>query len=154
MRNDLKINGADGYDVYHVRMGNGFIDALESGVPLKEAIENNSRREDGVRMLVNPYIDKRSVTLLFNIHADTKEAFLTNKRQFEQMLLRGMVDIQVIEPDGSLRAEVYHLVYTGKSVTYKHSYNGRFGIWTASFIEPNPANRTATANPYVRVIEK
>ena len=145
--NDLKINNKDGYDYYHVRMGEGFIDAIEGGSPLKEVIENSSRTENGVRMIVNRKVDKRSFTLKFNIHGSTKEAYLTNKRNFEAMLLQGLVDIQIAG-----RTEVYHLVYTGKSVLYKHSYNGKFGIWTAQFIEPNPANRTANANTYVKVI--
>lgn len=153
MRNDMKINGQNGYDTYRVRMGNGFIDAIESGAPLKDPIENTSRLEHGVRMLVSRKIDKRAVTLTFNIHGSTKTGFLYNKRAFEAMLLRGLVDIQIIETDGTLRNEVYHLVYTGKSVTYNHSFNGKFGIWTASFIEPNPANRTATPNSYVTALE-
>ena len=153
--NDLKIKGTtdqtfkDGYDYYHVRMGQGFIDVLENGVQLKEHIENDSRLEHGVRMLVTTKVDKRTISLKFNIHGATKAAYMTNKRAFETMLLQGMVTIKV---NDSNHPDYYHLVYTGKSVSYNHSYNGRFGIFTAQFIEPNPNNRTSTANPYVRII--
>ena len=155
MRNDLLIRGVgdgeykNGYDFYHVRMGNGFIDAIEGGLQLKDPIENESRTEHGVRMLVNTNIAKRSVTLQFNIFGSTKEAYMTNKAAFETMLKKGLVSFKV---NDSAHPDYYHLVYTGKSVTYKHSYSGKFGIFTAQFVEPNPSNRTITENDKVRVI--
>jgi len=153
--NDLKIkcvgdNGfQNGYDYYHVRMGKGFIDALESGIPLKEPIENDSRLEHGVRMLVSTKKAKRNVTLVFNIFGRTEEEYMTHKRTFEGKLLEGLVDIKV---NNSNHTEVYHLVYTGKSVSYRHSYNGRFGIFACQFVEPNPDNRSESANEHVRTI--
>ena len=153
--NDLLIKGVgdseykNGYDYYHVRMGQGFIDALEGGVSLKDIIENNSRLEDGVRMIVNTKMDKRTFTLKFNIHGNTRSQFMANKKFFEAMLLKGLVSIKVNDAD---HPDYYHLVYTGKSVTYNHSYGGKFGIWTAQFTEPNPANRTITPNVNVIAI--
>ena len=155
MRNDLLIKGLsdgaymNGYDYYHVRMGNGFIDALEAGAQLKDPIENDSRIENGVRMLVSTRVAKRNVTLQFNIHGTTISEYMANKAAFETMLRKGLVSIKVNDPN---HPSYYHLVYTGKSVTYKHSYSGKFGVWTAQFIEPNPANRTSTANNKVKVI--
>ena len=153
--NDLLIKGVgdnsymNGYETYFVRMGAGFIDSLEGGIQLKEPIENDCRTEDGVRMLVSTKKDKRTLTLSFHIHGSTKALFMTHKKAFETMLLKGLVSIKVNDTDHS---DYYHLVYTGKSVTYKHSYTGRFGIWTAQFIEPNPGNRTSTANAKVGTI--
>lgn len=154
--NDLQIKGVGdpgyrlGYNNYHVRMGKGFIDALEALTPLKEAIENDSRLEDGVRMLVSTKKAKRSVTLMFNIFGSTKGEYIRHKAAFEAMLQKGLVSIKVYDTD---HPDYYHLVYTGKSVTYKHSYNGVFGIGTYQFVEPNPANRTENANEKVRVID-
>ena len=153
---DLLIKGYDdvsyrgGYSYYHVRMGKGFIDAIEGGVALKDPIENDSRLEDGTRMLVSIRKAKRTVTLQFNIHGTSRQAYMVNKRAFETMLLKGLVSIKI---NDSSHTEYYHLVYTGKSVTYKHSYNGTFGTMTVQFTEPNPAIRTDTANPYVRVFD-
>lgn len=153
--NDLLIKGIGdsdympGYSTYHVRMGRGFIDAIESGVPLKEPIENDSRLEHGVRMLVSNRKAKRTVTLAFNIHGGSQEVYMSNKRNFENMLQKGLVSLKI---NDSKHPYYYHLVYTGKSVTYKHSYNGVFGIMTMQFIEPNPSNRTATASTHVRVV--
>lgn len=153
--NDLLIKGVgdsdfkNGYDYYHVRMGSGFIDAIENGLALKEHIENDARNEHGVRMMVNTKLAKRTITLQFNIFGATKAAYLTNKSVFEAMLQKGLVSIKVNDNN---HVNCYHLVYTGKSVTYHHSYNGRFGVFTCQFIEPNPSMRGVTASSKVRVI--
>ena len=136
MRENVKINGNNGYQYYGVVMGRGFIDALEAPLALKEYIENDSRLKNGSQIIVNKKISKRNVTLSFNIHGNTYNEYMTNKRNFEQVLYDGNVDIQIIG-----RPEIYHLIYTGKSVSYKHSYNGRVGIVTFQFTEPNPADR-------------
>lgn len=153
--NDLLIKGVgdeaymNGYDTYKVRMGNGFIDAIEGGIQLKDIIENDSRLEHGTQMLVTTKKAKRSVTLQFNIFGASQAAYMANKAAFEAMLHKGLVSIKVNDTN---HPNYYHLVYTGKSVTYKHSYNGHFGIMTCQFIEPNPNNRTDTPNEKVRVI--
>ena len=153
--NDLYIKGVDneayvgGYDFYHVRMGSGFLDAIECGVQLKEAIENDSRLEHGVRMLVSKKIAKRNVTLTFNIHGANKTEYMANKTAFEAMLQKGLVSIKGNDDNHPF---FYHLVYTGKSVSYKHSYNGKFGIMTCQFVEPDPSKRTSEPSSHVRVI--
>ena len=153
--NDLLIRGVGdtgympGYTTYHVRMGKGFIDVIENAVPLKEPIENDSMLEDGVRMIVFRKKAKRTVILSFNIHGSTKAEYMTNKKAFETMLQKGLVSIKV---NGTDHPDYYHLVYTGKSVSYKHSYNGKFGVMTMQFIEPNPANRTSAPNDKVIAI--
>lgn len=153
--NDLLIKGVNdndyvgGYDTYHVRMGSGFIDAIEGGYTLKETIENDSRIEDGVRIIVNSKIAKRTFNLSFNIHGSTKSDYMTNKKNFEQMLCRGVVHLKV---NDDTHTDYYHLVYTGKSVSYKHSYNGKFGIFTAQFLESNPTDRGRTQINTIRVL--
>ena len=57
---------------------------------------------------------------------------------FFDELYKGVVDIQI--PANS--SEVYHLIYTGKSVTYAQSLDRTFGKISAKFNEPNPANRS------------
>lgn len=153
--NDLLIKGVGdsgympAYNRYHIRMGSGFIDAIEGGVPLKEYIENDSRLENGSRMLINPKKAKRTVTLAFNIFGNSRSQYMENKARFEKMLQKGIVSLKVNDSD---HPNYYHLVYTGKSVSYKHSYNGMFGIMVLQFVEPDPSNRTSSDNEYVRVI--
>ena len=155
MRNDLLIKGVDdesfknGYDYYHVRMGKGFLDALECPLSLKEPVENEVRKEHGTRMLVSTKIAKRTLTLAFNIHGSTRTEYQANKKAFETMLYKGLIDLKVNDDD---HQDIYHLVYTGKSVTYHHSYNGQFGTVTMQFVEPDPTNRTGDANAHVRAI--
>ena len=141
---DFYINNQGAYTIYKVRMGSGFVDAIEAMTQLKDPIENDSRLEHGVRMIVSRKKDKRNVNLTFNIHGATKEQYLENKRNFENVLYGGVVAIKIYG-----RSETYHLVYTGKSVSYKHSYNGRFGVMVCGFVEPDPSNRTATPNENV-----
>ena len=136
MRENLKINGSYAFANYGVVMGAGFIDALEAPLTLKEFVENDSRLKDGTQVIVNKKIAKRTVTLSFNIHGSTMREYLTNKKAFENIIYEGHVTIQIVG-----RNEVYRLIYTGKSVTYKHSYNNKFGIVTMQFVEPDPTNR-------------
>ena len=136
MRENIKINGNYGYATYGVVMGAGFIDALEAPLPLKEYVENDSRLKNGAQVIVNKKIAKRTVTLSFNIHGGTVRDYQANKRAFEAVLYEGHVTFQIVGKD-----EVYRMIYTGKSVSYRHSYNGKFGIVTMQFVEPDPTNR-------------
>lgn len=148
MKENLIINGNNAYATYGVVMGSGFIDAIEAGVTLKDPIENDVRTEHGTRMLVSTRKAKRNVTLAFNIHGATQAQYLQRKAALEALFLAGKVSFQIVG-----RSEIYRMVYTGRNVSYKHSYNGVFGIWTCQFTEPNPDNRGATdTNTNVRVI--
>ena len=140
----LVINGNDALKAYGVRPGKGFIDVLEAPLELKDAIENEDRREDGVRMIVRKTFKKRTITLKFRIHGNTQYEYLQNKAKFEAELYKGIIYLKF-----NNRSGYYHLVYTGKSVSYTHSYNGVFGEVSMQFIEPDPANRTRTPNPNV-----
>lgn len=137
MQENLIINGHNSYQTYKVTMGTGFIDAIEGSVPLKDFIENDSRLQHGSQIIVNKHLAKRTVTLPFHVFGSTVAAYQTNKKAFEALLYEGNVTMQIVG-----RTEVYKLIYTGKSVSYKHSYNGKFGILTLQFVEPNPADRT------------
>lgn len=144
MTNDFTINGKAAFDTFGVKLGKGCIDALEAPLELKDAIENEDRCENGVRQIVRTTFKKRTLTLKFRIHGKTKSDYLAKKKAFEEELYKGIHKIQITGRD-----EYYHLVYTGKSVSYTHSYNGTFGEVSMQFVEPNPANRTGTPNENV-----
>lgn len=144
MKEDFTINGKPAYATFGVRLGSGCIDAIEAPLELKDVIENEDRRENGVRQIVRTTFKKRTVTLKFRIHGTTTSEYLAHKKAFETELYGGIHKIQITD-----RTEYYHLVYTGKSVSYNHSYNGKFGEVTMQFIEPNPANRSETPNENV-----
>ena len=148
MKENLIINGNNAFATYGVVMGKGFIDAIEAGITLKDPIKNEVRTEHGTRMLVSTKKAERNVILAFNIHGATESLYRQKKAALEALFLAGKVSFQIVG-----RTEIYRMVYTGKSITYKHSYNGKFGVWTCQFTEPNPDNRGATdTNTNVRVI--
>lgn len=135
---DLLINNKDTYQTWGVRMGDGFLDIIGAAVPLKEFIENKSRLEHGKRVIINnPRVDEREMTLSFTIEGSSQSDYQAKKKAFFDELYKGAVDIQV--PDNS--SEIYHLVYSGKSVTYAQSLDRTFGKVSAKFCEPNPINR-------------
>lgn len=135
---ELLINNKDAYITWGVRMGDGFLNIIGAAVPLKEFIENKSRLEHGKRVIINnPRVDEREITLSFTIEGSSQSDYQAKKKAFFEELYKGAVDIQV--PDNS--SEIYHLVYSGKSVTYAQSLDRTFGKVSAKFCEPNPVNR-------------
>lgn len=136
---DLLINGQDAFQTWGVRMGEGFLDSIDSLAPMKEFIESKSRLEHGKRVsTTNPKLDERDLTLSFTIQGSSQLDYSAKKKAFQEELYKGSLTIQV----PPLNNEVYHLTYTGKSVSYGLSLNRTFGKISAKFNEPNPANRT------------
>lgn len=136
---DLLINEKDAFATWGVRMSDGFLDSLGASAPMKEFIENKSRLEHGKRVIINdPKIDEREITLSFTIEGSSQSDYQSKKKTFFDELYKGAVNIQV--PANS--SEVYHLIYTGKSVTYAQSIDRTFGKISSKFSEPNPTNRT------------
>lgn len=137
MTGELYINGKDAWVTWGVNMGDGFLDALDAPLQMKEYIENESRLEHGKRMITaNAKVDSREITLGFTIMGTSESDYRTKRKAFQQELQKGAVDIRV----PALGSEVYHLVYTGKSASYALSLSRRFGRLSAKFTEPNPMN--------------
>lgn len=138
MTGELFINGKDAWTTWGVNMGNGFLDALDAFAPMKEYIENSSRLEHGKRMITtNAKVDSRDLTLEFTIMGSSKTDYRTKKKAFQTELQAGALTLQV----PALGNEVYHLVYTGKSIGYGLSLSRDFGKVSAKFTEPNPMDR-------------
>ena len=139
MKGDLIINGVDAYVQWGVCMGDNFIDNIEAALSLKDYISNESRIEHGKRVITDKKLIKiasRDITLQFHIMGGTAEEYRTNKKAFEQdVLYGGAVDIQI----PSRGSEVYHLLYTGKQVTFAQTLSEC--KLAAKFEEPNPMNR-------------
>lgn len=138
MRGELLINGKDAYTTWGVSMGDNFLDNIEASASVKEYISNESRTENGKRVITDASLIKlasRDITLQFHICGDFQDDYLSNKRAFQQELYKGVVDIQI----PSRGSEIYHLLYQGKQVSYSQSFTE--GKLSAKFEEPNPANR-------------
>ena len=135
---ELLINGMDAFAVWGVRMGNGFIDALDTPLTMKEYIENESRIEHGKRVLVvNPMISSRSVTLPFTIEGESQSDYQLKKKSFEEELYKGIITIQI--PMNS--NDVFKLVYKGQCASYGQNRTRTFGKFNAKFEESNPTDR-------------
>lgn len=138
MTGELFINGKDAWDVWGVNIGDGFPSAIDAFVPMKDYIENEERSQNGKSVLLAlRRVASRDVTLKFTIKGSDAADFRTKRNAFEQELHSGFVSINVPE----LGAQVYHLIYTGKSVSYAMNRARTFCTVSAKFEEPDPANR-------------
>lgn len=138
MKGELIINGNDAWTQWGVNMGDGFIDTLDAPLPMKEYIENESRLEDGKRVLTaNVKKDSREITLSFTIIGTSESDYRAKKKAFETELYNGALTILVPK----VSSDVYHLIYTGKNISYGLSLDRCFGNFSAKFEEPNPADR-------------
>ena len=139
MTGELFINGKDAWTTWGVNMGDGFLDALDAPLEMKEYIEDESRLEDGKRIITdNPKIASREVTLGFTIAGISESDYRTKKKAFQSELQKGEFTINV----PVLGAEVYKMVYTGKSVSYGMNIARTFGHFTMKATEPNPSDRS------------
>lgn len=139
MIGDLIINGKDAFATWGVRMGEGFLDAIDGFNEMKDYIENESRLEHGKQVITdNAMVDSREVTLQFTIEGSSESDYRTKKKAFQVELERGAVNIKI----PAIGNEVYKLVYLGKSISYGLSTDRCFGKVSSKFCEPNPTDRS------------
>lgn len=140
MRGDLYINGKDAWVTWGVNMGDDFLDVIDGFAPMKEYIENDSRLEDGKRIVkIAPKIASRDITLHFTLMADSQRDFRNKRNAFEEELRTGFIEVRV----PVLGEQVYRLIYLGKNVSYGMNVARTFCAISAKFEEPNPMNREA-----------
>lgn len=136
MLGDLYINSQDAWATWKVAMGNGFIENLLVPAGLKEFIENESRLENGKRVITtNPKVSSRDVTLTFNIHGDTTTEYLSNYSAFVAILQAGTVKIRV--PAINM---TFNLIYK-KSSSFNIGRARMDSSLAVKFEEPDPTNR-------------
>lgn len=138
MTADLIINRKDALETWGVRMGDGFLDAIDGFNEMKDYIENESRLEHGKRMITdNAKVASREITLQFTIEGSSEGDYRSKKKAFQTELEKGAVNIKV----PALGDEVYKLVYLGKSISYGLSLDRCFCKISSKFCEPNPMDR-------------
>lgn len=138
MTGQLYINGKDAWTTWGVRMGDGFLDALDAPLPMKDYIENESRLEHGKRVITTgARVDSREVTLGFTIAGISESDYRAKKKAFLSELQQGAFTVKV----PALGEEVYRLVYTGKNVSYGLSLGRTFGHFSMKATEPDPTDR-------------
>lgn len=136
------VDEVDAYKVYGVRMGDQFLETLLQPSPMKEVMKSDSRLENGKRVNISSSKqDERSITLGFVITNGNGKDMLTNLRNFYNLLYNVRLRIRVpkIEED-----VYYHLLYTGKSISYGMSIDRTTSKLSVKFDEPNPSHRTSS----------
>jgi len=136
MLGDLYINGNDAWGTYRVAMGEGFIQTLLTPAGNKDFIENESRLENGKRVVFNnPKVASRDLTLTFNIHGDTQEEYMLNYKAFVAVLQQGKVVLRVLDLDMT-----FTLVHKRSSsfALDRNRLNSRLSV---KFEEPDPTSR-------------
>lgn len=136
MLGDLYINGNDAWGTYRVAMGEGFIQTLLTPAGNKDFIENESRLENGKRVVFNnPKVASRDLTLTFNIHGDTQEEYMLNYKAFVAVLQQGKVVLRV--PDLDMTFTLVHKRSSSFALDRKR-LNSRLSV---KFEEPDPTSR-------------
>ena len=127
-----------------VKMGDGFLDTLNEPLTPKGPVENESRLENGKRVVLdqnNIKFKSRELTLDFIIEGRSSEEFKEYKRKFLEVMYRGNVSIQVPQDSD----DVYHLIFKGKGTEYSMNYQRTFCHTVLKFEEPNPMDRAECA---------
>lgn len=138
MTGELFINNKDAWTTWGVNMDDGFLDALDAPLQMKDYIENESRLEHGKRIICNsPKVASRDITLGFTITGTNETDYRAKKKAFETELQKGAFTLNVPK----LGTDIFHLVYTGKSVSYGLSLNRCFGHFSTKVTEANPMDR-------------
>ncbi len=136
MLGDLYINGNDAWGTYRVAMGEGFIQTLLTPAGNKDFIENESRLENGKRVVFNnPKVASRDLTLTFNIHGDTQEEYMLNYKAFVTVLQQGKVVLRV--PDLDMTFTLVHKRSSSFALD-RNRLNSRLSV---KFEEPDPTSR-------------
>lgn len=117
---ELLINGKDAISI-GVRMGEGFINELRNFYPMKEYVTNESRLENGRRIIYGQgKKDYREVSLIFTVEADNPDIFSRNLQSFEDILYGERVQIEV--PQRGLK----RILTYRKSTNFAGSYDNTF----------------------------
>lgn len=138
--NELMINGKDAWATYRIKMGSGFLDALEADADNKEYITNSVRTEHGTRVVpIRPRKSERNVTLEFVIVGRDHNDYNDVLKKFDSLMDNGYVTIQV----PSSKDDIYRLYCSRKSTSYSRGKGGAIGKKSIKFMEYDPTNRGA-----------
>lgn len=141
----LLINGKDALVTWGVRMGDGFIEALNPPLEHKELVSFETRMMHGKSYAIRDSngnsllrFKARDLTLIFTIEGKNQQDLVNKRNAFYQVLYDAELTIQV--PADS--SNVYHLVYKGKPSAYAHNIQRTFCKVSLKFEEPNPTIRS------------
>lgn len=136
--NELIINGKDAWTTYRVKMGSGFLNALEADADNKDYITNTVRTEHGTRVIpIRPKKAERNITLEFVIVGKDHNDYNEWVKAFDAIMDNGFVTIQVPRS----KDDVYRLYCARKSTSYSRGKGGAVGKKSIKFTEYDPTAR-------------
>lgn len=138
MTGDLEINGKDAYTTWGVSMGDDFISNILSPAGLKDFIQNESRLENGKRVIHNdPKLSDRDVTLTFFLEGDTSDTYLERYKAFVSELQKGGIIVFI----PSISKDIYKFTVL-KFQSYALNRSRTFSKISVKLNEYNPSNRS------------
>lgn len=141
MSGTFTINGQDTYATWGIILAPGSVDALLALPPAKEYVANESRLQDGVRVLTGstakPLDAARDVTLELHLLARDAADYKAKYGAF-RAYIKAHRDLAVATEHST---DVFHFLY--RSCNSFSDWNGRVSHIALSLWEPNPGNRTA-----------
>lgn len=150
MFNQAFIKSAENLNAKYIDLGKfgvtltrGWREALLKPAGVKEYSKNDSRLEDGIRMVAKSAYSKkqeRSVQLSFILEGDTEADYLNKYESFlDAIAYRGQILFKV-----PVLNRIFNLVYTDCSKF--GDFGLKCGNFTLTFTEPNPNNREVIEN--------
>lgn len=128
----------DLYETYGVTLTRGWREALLKPAAVKDYSKNDSRLEDGIRIIAKKEYAKkkeRDIQLSFILEAESETQYLANYEKFlNDIAYSGMIYLKV-----PVMNKVFKLVYT--DCQKFGDFGLKKGNFTLKLTEPNPADR-------------
>lgn len=131
----VRINGYDAQTQYGVVFPPSAINAIMTPASLKEFVINESRDEDGSRIIFhNPRQAQRELTIEMHLHASSQQQLISRYKQLIRIFESGMFTIELERNPG----DIYHFIYESCN---SFSMGEKLAKFALKLIEPNPTNR-------------
>ena len=128
----------DLYETYGVTLTRGWREALLKPAAVKDYSKNDSRLEDGIRIIAKKEYAKkkeRDIQLPFILEAESETQYLANYEKFlNDIAYSGMIYLKV-----PVMNKVFKVVYT--DCQKFGDFGLKKGNFTLKLTEPNPADR-------------
>lgn len=133
----VKINDKDAYTTWHAFFDSTSLSALMTPPPLKDAISNESRIEDGKRVFhTGRKVADRDITLVMQMSARNETEFFANYQSFCEELKKGRLVIWT-----KYQPNVYYKCDYMNCTQFTQFMRG-IAKFSLRLNEPNPADRT------------
>ena len=128
----------DLYETYGVTLTRGWREALLKPAAVKDYSKNDSRLEDGIRIIAKKEYAKkkeRDIQLSFLLEAESETQYLANYEKFlNDIAYSGMIYLKI-----PVMKKVFKVVYT--DCQKFGDFGLKKGNFTLKLTEPNPADR-------------